>query len=182
MRTLLVVLALLAAACGGGGTTPTVGPGVTSPPVNTNAPVPASGGLPSGEQLCGLLTADDWGEFGYVTAASPTVNSDGPGSAYCVYAGQSGASGGLELDAFVDATAEDAQGTFETMTGEGPQMLPVDLAEADAALISTGGDYATIAVRTGRFTFGISVPASDEAELQLKTLASSVISRTAALR
>ena len=182
MRTLFVVVLFLTAACSSGGAVATVGPGVPSQPVNSNAPEPAPGGMPNGEQICGLLTADDWGEFGYVTAATPTVNSDGPGSAYCTYAGQSGATGGLELDAFVDGTAQDAQITFETMTGEGPPMTPVDLAGADAALISTGGDYATIAVRTGRFTFAISLPANDEAELQLKTLASTVISRTAAYR
>ena len=180
MRTLFVVILLLTAACGGGGTTPTIGPGVTSPPVSTNAPAP--GGLPTGAELCGLLTADDWNEFGYVVAASPGINSDGPGNAYCVYAGESGATGGLELDAFVDATAEDAQATLETITGEGPELQPVDVADADVALIGTGGDYAVIAVRRGSFTFTIALPAGDEAETQLKTLASSVISRSAAYR
>jgi hypothetical protein len=180
MRTLFILVLLLAAACGGGGSTTTIGPGVTSPPVTTNAPAP--GGLPTGEQLCGLLTADDWNEFGYVVAASPGINSDGPGNAYCVYAGESGATGGLEFDAFVDATAEDAEATLETITAEGPDMEPVDLADADVALIGADGDYAAIAVRTGRFTFTIALPAGDEAELQLKTLASSVISRTSAYR
>ena len=186
MRVLVVgSLVLVVAACGGGGgAAATATPASATPAPATQVPVTTSapGELPAAEELCGLLTADDWGQFGYVTAATPEMNTDGPGTAYCVYAGTSGATGGLEFDAFVHEDEAQAEGTLETITGEGPEMSPVELEGADAALISTEGDYAYIAVRIGRFTFTIALPTGDEAEDQLTTLANRVIDQSAFYR
>jgi hypothetical protein len=175
------MIAALLSACGGGsaGTAAPTQADVTSRPVSTDT---APGGLPSAEELCALLDADDWGQFGYVTAASPSINSDGPGSAYCVYAGTSGASGGLELDAFAHETEADSEATFETMTAESPGATPIDLVGADAALITKGDDYAFIVVRIGRFAFTIALPAEDDAEQRLTTLANRVIDQSASYR
>jgi hypothetical protein len=131
-----------------------------------------------------LLTAADWSQFGYVTAAQPTINSDGPGSAYCVYAGTSGASGGLELDAFVAETDADAEETFNTIIGEGQPSDEVALPGADQAVIQAApdGDYGAIVVRNGRLTFTISLPTSEETETQLTTLAAAVLSRSSAFQ
>ena len=173
------LLALIAAACGGGGPRATATPvPATQAPVTTSAP----GELPSAQELCGLLTTEDWSQFGYVTAASPEINSDGPGTAYCVYAGTSGATGGLEFDAFVAAAEDEAQGTYDTIISGGPEMTPLDAANADSVAISTEGEYAVIVARTGRFTFSISLPTGDDAENELMTLANTVVTRSEAYR
>ena len=88
MRLLMSVLALALVAACGGTTQPnrTSVPGSTVAPTasttTTVAPASMSGELPSGAELCALLTSTDWGQFNYVTAAQPDISSDGPGSAH----------------------------------------------------------------------------------------------------
>jgi hypothetical protein len=181
MRVFIALLIVIAAACSSGAASRTSVPttaGASSAVTTTHAPAD----LPAPEELCALLSADDWAQFGYVTADSPTVDTDGAGSAYCVYAGQSGGTGGLELDAFVDVALQDAVETQETILDEGPDMEPIDLPGADAAFIGDEGDVAGIVVRTGRFTFTIALPSGDDAEEQLKTLANEVIDQSAVYR
>jgi len=170
--------------CSGGG-------GATNRPTVTAA---ASLAIPSGaasqaagsaantaaQQLCGLLTANDWATVNLSQATNqPTINSDGPNDAYCVYNGKSGATGGLEFDAFVDQSASDATDTFTTMSGELPGAQSVDLPGVDAALINpdVDGTYGVIIVRDGRFSYSISLPTSSGAQTQLETLASLVLTR-----
>ena len=114
----------------------------------------------------------------------PTSFADGPGSAYCVYAGESGATGGIEFDAFLDDSVTDAEATFETSVDEAGPMAdaePVTLPGADEAVIDTDidGTFSSIVVRAGRFTFVIALPTGDDAELELTTLAGIVLARTA---
>jgi hypothetical protein len=185
LRLFALALPLLVAACSGGpASSPTpAAPTPTAAP--SGAPsVPASGGLPSANDLCALLTPLDWSQFQFSNATQPRVNSDAPGDAYCVYAGQSGSSGGLELDSFVSASVADAQGTFNTMAGDMAGAETVDLPGADEALISPNidGTFGAIAVRAGRFAYTISLPTSDSARVQLETLARLVISRAQAYR
>jgi hypothetical protein len=194
---LMTVLALVAA-CGGGsvttqaprasatGTVPSPAP--TTPSTTTPASAPATvsgGGLPSGESLCALLTSADWGQFNYVTAAQPEIESDSPGSAYCTYAGDSGASGGLEFDAFAHETVEDAEETFDLISGgtDGDGKT-VTIPGADEVFIDSSIDdtFGAIVVRTGRFTYTVTVPDGDQAETQLLALAAIVLTRASALR
>jgi hypothetical protein len=144
---------------------------------------PASGGLPSASELCALLTPLDWSQFQFSNATQPQVNGD-PGSAYCVYAGQSGSTGGLELDSFIDASVADAQGTFNTIAGEMIGAQTVDLPGADEALMSPNvdGTFGAIVARAGRFTYTISLPTSEGARVQLETLAGLVLSRAQSYR
>lgn len=179
----VVVLALVAACSGG----PKASPSPVVAPTGTPSAVPTavqSGGLPSANELCTLLTPLDWSQFQFSNAVQPVVNSDAPGSAYCVYAGQSGATGGLELDSFVDASVADAQGTFNTIAGEMTGAQTVDLPGADEALMNANvdGTYGAIVVRAGRFTSTISLPASAGAQVQLETLAGLVLSRAQSYR
>lgn len=171
-RTAILILsAILLSACGGASTpTPTV--------------APTAGGPASPADLCALLGTADWAANGYPAAAQPTINSDGPGSAYCTYTGAAGAGGGLELDAFVDATTDDASGTFDTITGEMSGGQPTTLTGADQVLINPAvdGSYGAIIVRAGRFTFTISLPTGTQAQTQLTTLATIVLSRASSLR
>jgi len=136
--------------------------------------------MPTEAELCALLTAEDWGAFGFVTAAQPEINSDGPGSAACVYAGQSGATGGLELDAYAHDTVAEAEETFGTISEGMPAAQPFTLPGADEVLLDPDIDasYAAILVRNGRFTYTISLPAGEAAEAQLAALAAAVLTRS----
>src|SRR5262249_60174538 len=65
----------------------------------------------SGASMCALTPAD-FQSVGITTASKPTANvQDGGGSVYCVYAGKSSATGGIELDVFYPAgsTVAEAQ-------------------------------------------------------------------------
>ncbi len=182
---LVLTIALLAAACGGGGATtaPTRAPVPTSAPQtavtqpSSNAS-PAAGGLPTGEQLCSLLTGNDFATVNLTADDQPAVASDEPGTAYCSYkGGTSGAQGGLELDAFVGASDSDAQATYETASEEAGATTDVALPGADEAAWTSDDQPAAIVVRKGGFTFVISVPPSDGSATQLSTLASVVLLR-----
>ena len=138
-----------------------------------------------GETLCGLLGPGDFAAVGLVGAGVPTLNGDGTTEAYCVYAGKSSGTGGIEFDAFAGTTA-DAPGTYQTVVGEGrggqdaASLLPG--ADAAAINLASDGGSAVIAVRAGKLVFAIGFPASDRAKSQLTTLAQLVLERAAAIR
>jgi hypothetical protein len=185
LSMLSLAFVAIVAACSGGGsatTRPTLPavPSVAVPSVSTSLQPAGSGALPAAAELCSLLTANDWATVQLSQAAAqPTINSDGPGSAYCTYTAAAGASGGLEFDAFVDNTAADADGTYNTIVGETPGGQPGDLPGADAVLINTDvdGKYGAIIVRNGRFIYSISLPTSNGAQTQLETLAALILAR-----
>jgi hypothetical protein len=178
MRDVLAILVfgVFASACGG------ASPGTPTAPVTSTPGTPqgtsavSAGTLPEADALCALLTAQDWSQFGYVTGAQPDVSSDGPGSAYCVYAN------GLGLDVFVDEAADDAEETYRTVIENAgfADGRSVELPGADEATIDTdlGGDAAGIVVRQGRVTFTIALPSGEAAEAQLLALAAIVMQRT----
>jgi hypothetical protein len=173
----------LVAACGGG--TATNGPGAT-----TTATGPGGGGQPTGAavtdltKLCDLLGPGDFATVGIAGAAAPTMNTDGPGSAYCVYAGESAATGGIEFDVFVD---EDAEGVFDTIVdGTSGDLGSVTIPGVDAAVGTDGvagraDGYGTVVVRKGPLVFTIAAPGGPGTTLKLSTLAGIVIARAAGL-
>ena len=74
----------------------------------------------SGDKMC-ALTAADFKDAGVANADKPKANvQDGGASAYCVYGGKSGATGGIELDVFYPAEPD----TFKTATGESRPRAP----------------------------------------------------------
>lgn len=193
MRRFSLLLAVaFVAACGGNNSqqdrTPAPGSTPSPPAVSTQsntAPASVSAALPSAQELCDLLTSADWGQLNYVTAAQPDVNSDGPGSAYCTYAGESGGEGGLELDSFVGESVSDAEETFDLISaGSDGGGQTITLPGADEVFIdpSIDGAFGAIVVRTGRFTYTVSLPAGEQAEAQLLALAGIVLTRSSALR
>jgi hypothetical protein len=141
----------------------------------------------SGAALC-VLTVADFKAVGVTNAAKPTANvQDGGQSAYCVYAGKSSATGGLELDVFHPAGANvaEAKATEDTAVGEVTASLkPIKLANVDGArwtpnAKSGGPDFAMIVVRRGTLVFVLGVPAHADAESRLTKLASLVLERLA---
>jgi hypothetical protein len=152
-------------------------PSIVVPP---SSAAPVGSGGPSGAELCSLLTANDWAAVQLSQAmAQPTINSDGPGTAYCTWTDLLGAQGGLEFDAFVDDTASTAQDTYNTAAAVISGGQPLDLPGVDSALINPNinGTYGAVLARDGRFTYTISLPASAGSQVQLETLAGLVLAR-----
>ena len=140
----------------------------------------------SGAALCGALAPTDFKAAGVANADKPTANiSDGGASAYCVYAGKSAATGGIELDVFHPAggNAKEAKATFDTAVGEGSspvkpfKLAGVDEAQWNAEAVSGGPKFATLAVRRGTLVFVLGIPAHKDSEAQLRKLALLVLAR-----
>ena len=179
LRLAAVLMPLALIACGGKAASPS--PLATAQPSGAFSP----GVLPSSDQLCQLLTVEDWSAAGLTGATAPTIDDDGPntGSAYCTYGGQSGATGGLELDVFVDQTLDGAQATFATIAQSLPPSQPPNVSGIDDGLINTNIDpgFGAILVRAGKLVVTITLPTSAQAGDQLTSLTQTVLSRALAL-
>jgi hypothetical protein len=179
------MLAVMALVAGCGGVTATPRPTATATATEAGSTAaPRVGASPlstltGAEGLCSLLTSEDLGQFNFVTAASPDVSSDGPGTAICQYAS------GIFLEVYVDDTPEAAEETYQTILENAPfegghavQVLGADEAQVDTEV---GDDSAGIAARAGRLSITLSLPPSDTVELQLATLATLVLQRASDL-
>jgi hypothetical protein len=140
----------------------------------------------SGAAMCGALTAADFSSVNVRTDAKPTANvSDGGASAYCVFAGKSGATGGVELDVFYPAgtTPADVKETMNTASAETtPALAPITVPGADearwsASTKSGGPAFATIVVRRGNLVLGLSIPTGKDAQAQLMKLVDVALKR-----
>ena len=131
--------------------------------------------------FCALLAPADFQAAGVPGARPPTVNPDEQG-AYCVYAGKSSATGGIEFDVFVTRSAADAKDVYVTMRGEtGPgSRVANPLPDADSSeLAKIAGPPActTITVQKGRLAFSIGLPASARSQEAVVSLAKLVLQR-----
>ena len=178
----LVAAAIVVAACGGSGAT--AAPTATRAPVATDAPDgsptgSAAAGGGSGAIDCSLLSAADFAAAGLTGAGSPSDNPDGT-SHYCVYAGKSGATGGIELDVFLDGSIANAQATYQTVIGEGPTGQPVPGASFDQSSYAVADKAGFLAVRKGLLTVALGAPDSPATQAALVGLANLVIQRAGA--
>jgi hypothetical protein len=188
----------LLTACSGGGGAASSGPaGGASAVVATPAAGGGDGGptgstVEAGDDLCRLLDVGDWAMVGVTDAQPVSENNLPPEAYYCVYRGKSSATGGLELDAFISPTAEDAAAAMPEAFGEFmlSSNAPVTVAGADEAALSlpssaASTDPAVIAVRKGRFSFllgmGSSFGSAQQDGQRLQQLAALVMTRAAAL-
>jgi len=140
----------------------------------------------SGAAMC-ALTAADFKAVGVAgAAAKPAANvQDAGASTYCVYAGKSAATGGIELDVFNPAGSnrDEVMVTYVNAMGEaGAAGKPIKLAGADEArwapaAVSGGPAYALIGVRRGTVVFVVGIPAGKDAQAQLTKLAALVLGR-----
>ncbi|HJP89393.1 MAG TPA: hypothetical protein VJ850_10200 [Candidatus Limnocylindrales bacterium] len=203
LRAAALLLVPVLAACGGGGSAATSNPGgatsapggATSAPVATAAaPSTAGGGGGGGAgatggpvtdvtKLCDLLGAGDFSSVAIEGAGAATVNSDGPGSAYCSFTAASAAQGGIEFDAFV---GDDPNGTYNTVLAETTGLAPTTMAVADKAAMTAGvqgqaDKPAAVLVQKGKLVFTIAVPAGLYREAALNALALIVLSRSTGL-
>jgi hypothetical protein len=178
-RVFLLALPLVLAACAAGAAQ---SPVPTPPPSSLFSPDV----VPTKEQLCALLTPDDWTAAGLAGARPPDMDDDGPGtgSAYCVYNDQPGALGGLELDVFVGSTLGDAQLTYAQIHESIPNPTTPDMSGIDEAAIDTNIEpgFGAILVRAGRLVVTITLPTTPAARDQLISLTNLVLNRAAALQ
>ncbi len=127
---------------------------------------------------CGLLKPADFTRVGVPGAGPPQINP----AYYCVYAGKSGATGGIEFDVFVDPTPGEAAGTYAKGREELAQMAaaPANLQGVDQGEIFGGpGAPVSLIARRGTFTFVITIPGRDNATDQLLRLGRLVLKRAA---
>ena len=141
----------------------------------------------SGAKMC-VLTPADFAAAGVAGTSAPSVNvDDGGNSAYCVYRGKSGATGGVELDVFYPAgeAATDVEQTFKTVLGSDPgarydpEPVPGSSESVYSLRVPQSGhpDFAANAVRRGDLVFSISLPSTANAEAQLLRLSRLVLER-----
>lgn len=172
----------------GDDTTPPA-PVVSARPTVSTAPEPsrAPGELPSPSELV-VLTTDDFAAVGVEGATAPTFDPNGsPGAVYAVYAGLSGAAGGIEVDVFVSETEDEAASLVQD-----PGLYALDAGSkaatgADRATLiaeqSTNdgsSSYDTLWVQKGRLAAAISVPHTETSKDALVRLAALLLTRTAA--
>jgi hypothetical protein len=138
----------------------------------------------AGAAMCALTPAD-FQNAGISNATRPAANvQDGGGSVYCVYAGKSAATGGIELDVFYPAgsTVAEAQATYKTAVDEGPPLKPISIAGADeahwsASAVSGGPPFASVVVRRSTLVFTLGIPAGSNSQAQITKLAAVVLQR-----
>ena len=133
----------------------------------------------SGAIDCSLLSAGDFTAAGITGAAAPSDNPDGT-SHYCVYAGKSGATGGIEFDVFLDDSVANAQATYQTVIGEGPPGQPVAGAAFDESSYAAADKAGFLAVRKGPLVLALSAPDGPATAAALVGLANLVIQRAGA--
>jgi hypothetical protein len=201
-----ILVASVAAACGSGGSASSQTAGPISAP-SSQAQVPAStvptsevagttadsiptssggadlgGTVAKGGDLCGLLGPGDFTAAGIAGTSAPVENFDDAGNYFCVYAGDSGSTGGVEFDAFVG----DPAATYKQVTaGAGivASDATAELPGVDQAgtVLNGAGGMAAIAVREGQFCFDIETPTRSGARGQLLALATLVLQRGSGL-
>ena len=192
MATILLVGAV--GACGSAGSTAAGypyggGDGATATPTAASTASRGGGGggatgapVAQGGDYCGLLGSGDFAAVGITGTAAPSKNSDAPTDAYCVYAGTSSGTGGIEFDIFIG----DADATYQQIRANAGIFLDdatADLPGVDAAgtIVNGSGGLASIAVKKGQMSFDIGFPSSAGGRDQLLALARVVLARSSAL-
>ena len=144
------------------------------------------GSVAAGDDLCGLVGPGDFAAVGVGGTAKAAENNSDNSNVYCVYAGKSAGTGGVEFDAFLADTKADSQASFDAASapmldfeGVGKAAFP----DADGAKLRTDipGGYAGIAVWQGKLVFDIGIPTTAQSKDQLIALAKLVLERAKGL-
>ena len=134
------------------------------------------------EDLCALLSPADFQAAGVPGARAPSKNPDQQG-AYCVYAGKSSATGGIEFDVFVTEGSAESQEFFRNMRSlpraADPKSKDIpDADEVEIAKLPGPPAYTVITVRKGKLVFDIGVPTSAKSHEVVISLARLVLQRS----
>jgi hypothetical protein len=175
-RRLVALVALVAALAGCGGT-----PTGSATPTGEPSPQPSGDAEASGPvaiaDLCTLLSPTDFARFGVDGAGEPEATTDGTGSTYCVYAGESGATGGIELDLFPNPDESTAHDTFVTATGETAAGRAATGGGFDESSFAIDDDVALLVVRQGPLVIALAAPNDVNTEQGLVSLAQLALER-----
>jgi hypothetical protein len=126
--------------------------------------------------LCALLTPADFQAAGIAGAKPPTRNGTG-NDAYCVYAGKSSGTGGIELDVFIAPDANEAKATYNEMRGAPGKAVALAADQAETSQRKEPAAFTFIAVRKGKLVFGLGVPTTAKSQEQVTALAKLVLQR-----
>jgi hypothetical protein len=128
--------------------------------------------------LCGLLTPADFQAAGVTGAKAPTRNGTG-NDAYCVYAGKSSATGGIEVDVFIAPDANEAKATYKELKSGtvGKAVTVAGADEAEVALVKGPPAYTALSARKGKLSFGIGVPTNAKSQEAVSSLARLLLQR-----
>ena len=200
LRFALAFLVLLAGCSGGGGSTPappsaptqappgaaTASPVASATPASVGSGGDIGGPVAAGDDLCGLLGPGDFAAVGVSGTSKAKENNADPSDVYCVYAGTSAGTGGVEFDAFLAGSTADSKPSYDSASapmldfaGDGKAAFP----DADGARIRNDipGPYAGIAIWKGKLVFDIGIPTTDTSKDQLIALAKLVLQRAAGI-
>jgi len=141
-------------------------------------------GRPGGAKkgYCGFLAPADFKAAGVAGAGKPTTNTDEAG-AFCVYAGKSSATGGIEFDFFVAANARESEEIWANVRPESNKRASVAKSlpgaeQAEIAKITGKVNYTSLGVKRGKVVFHIGVPTTPKSEEAVLALAKLVLQRT----
>jgi hypothetical protein len=134
------------------------------------------------KEYCAFLTPEDFKAAGVTGAGTPTTNTDEAG-AFCVYAGKSSATGGIEFDFFVAGTARESEEIWANVRPESTKRTSVakslpGVEQAEIAKITGKVNYTSLGVRRGRVVFHVGVPTTPKSEESVLALARLVLQRT----
>ncbi len=139
-----------------------------------------------GPTCAGCSGPGDFAAVGVSGTGAPAENNQDNNNVYCVYAGKSAGTGGVEFDAFLAPTSADSQAAFDAASapmldfeGAGKAAFP----DANGAKLRTDipGGYAGITIWQGKLVFDIGIPTTDQAKDQLIALAKLVLQRAGSL-
>jgi hypothetical protein len=129
--------------------------------------------------LCALLTPADFTAAGVTGAKAPTRNGTG-NDAYCVYAGKSSGTGGIEMDVFIAPDLKEASATYNEVQGAPGKAIAIPGADkAEIADRREPAAFTAITVRKGKLVFGIGVPTNAKSQDAVTALAKLVLQRGA---
>jgi hypothetical protein len=137
------------------------------------------------QEVCALLAPADFTAAGVAGTAPAEGVTDVYGGVFCVYAGRSAGTGGVEFDLFRRTTpAEDAQlwdnvANFAHASSATRESLP-GAEDLRLSLAVDSPPYAAIAVKTATLVFTIGIPPGPGAEKALLELARRVMERAPA--
>jgi hypothetical protein len=141
----------------------------------------ASAPASAAPDLCGLLSPADFQSAGVAAAKPPTRNGTG-NDAYCVYAGKSSATGGIELDVFVTPDANEAKAVYAEVRGAPSKAVSIEGADqAEVSQVPGPPAFTAITVRKGKLVFGLGIPATTKSQEQVVALARLALQRGSAL-
>lgn len=130
-----------------------------------------------------LLTTEDFTNASVPGTNAPSANMQDPNSVYLVYAGKSGATGGVELDVFICKSG--AASVFETVNAESQDKTDAKISEFGGVkavmhkgnIVGDSGKFAGLNVMNDDLVFCLAIPDSPNATKQLTQLALLVLER-----